>query len=141
MTQKIIVLMRHSKALDFYESGVKDDFSRPLSTQGILKAKEQASKLKTEINTAQIILVSPLLRARQTAQIVAETLAINKTEVMPQLADSMDGEYYISAVKQLAGEYQTAILIGHNPAISQAAGFYAKEFISMSAGDYKIIKM
>lgn len=141
MTQKTIVLMRHSKALDMYQSGAKDDFSRPLSQQGILKAKEQASKLKEEINTAEVILVSPLLRAKQTAKIVAETLAINKTEVITELADCMDADNYINAVKDLAEKYETAILIGHNPAVSQTAAFYKKQFISMSAGDYIIIKI
>ena len=141
MTQKTIVLMRHSKALDMYESGAKDDFSRPLSHQGILKAKEQAAKLKTEIGTAEIILVSPLLRARQTAEIVAEILDIKQIKVMAELADSMDSEHYIAAVNALAQKYQSAILIGHNPAISEAATFCAKQFVSMSAGDYKIIKL
>jgi len=141
MTQKTIVLIRHSKALDFNESGAADDFSRPLSHQGILKAKQQAEKLKAEINTAQVIALSPLLRAKQTAQIVAQTLDIKQTEVIAELADSMDTENYINAVKDLTEKYQTAILIGHNPAISQAAGFYKKQFVSMSAGDYIIIKL
>lgn len=141
MTQKTIVLMRHSKALDMYESGAKDDFSRPLSPQGILKAKEQAAKLKAEIGTAEIILVSPLLRARQTAEIVAETLGIKQIKVMAELADSMALQPYLDAVNALAQKHQTAILTGHNPAISEAASFYAKQFVAMSAGDYKIIKI
>ena len=60
---------------------------------------------------------------------------------MAELADSMDSEHYIASVNSLAQRYQSAILIGHNPAISEAATFYAKQFVSMSAGDYKIIKL
>ena len=141
MTEKTLVLMRHSKALDMYESGAKNDFERPLSQEGISKAKEQAKNLKDALGNADIIAVSPLLRAMQTAQIVAAAFnAEDKIKPFPELADSMAVNGYGEIIKALSAKHSKVILIGHNPAISALARELCGDYVSLSAGDYKIIE-
>lgn len=141
MNKKILVLMRHSKALDMYESGAKNDFERPLSQEGITKAKEQAKTLKETLGEVDIIAASPLLRAMQTAQIVAaEFNAADKIKPFPELADSMDVNGYGEIIKDLSAKHSKLILIGHNPAISALARELCGDYVSLSAGDYKIIE-
>ena len=141
MTEKTLVLMRHSIASDIYESGAKNDFERPLSQEGITKAGEQAKTLKEALGNADIIAVSPLLRAVQTAQIVAaEFKSSVKIKTAPELADSMDVNGYGEIIKDLSAKHSKVILIGHNPAISALARELCGDYVSLSAGDYKIIK-
>lgn len=141
MNKKILVLMRHSKALDIYESGAKNDFERPLSPAGIAKAKEQAKTLKETLGEVDIIAASPLLRAMQTAQIVAAAFnAEDKIKPFPELADSMAVNGYGEIIKDLSAKHSKVILIGHNPAISALARELCGDYVSLSAGDYKIIE-
>ena len=141
MNKKILVLMRHSKAADMYESGAKNDFERPLSQEGITKAKEQAKTLKEALGEVDIITASPLLRAMQTAQIVAAAFnAEAKIKPAHELADSMDVNSYGEIVKNLSAKHSKVIVIGHNPAISALARELCGDYVSLSAGDYKIIE-
>lgn len=141
MNKKILVLMRHSIASDMYESGAKNDFERPLSSAGIAKAKEQAKNLKAALGNIDIIAASPLLRAVQTAEITAaEFNAADKIKPFPELADSIDVNAYGELIKDLSAKYSKVLLIGHNPAISALARELCGDYVSLSAGDYKIME-
>lgn len=69
-----VYLMRHGIALDLKEGGVSSDADRPLSTEGREKTREVAKGLKRLGVEPSICLVSPLRRAMETAEIVANTL-------------------------------------------------------------------
>ena len=68
-----LLVIRHGIAEDaaeFAASG-KDDSRRPLTKAGKRKMKEAAAGLLEIVDTVDVIAASPLLRAQQTAEIVA----------------------------------------------------------------------
>ncbi len=72
-----LVLFRHADALNVGEAGIKTDEERPLSDKGKVRAKASARGLKALGLKPDLILSSPLVRARQTAEIVARETGLN----------------------------------------------------------------
>lgn len=69
-------LMRHYDALSNQKnflSGYPEATFNPLTRKGVLSAKQKAKALKGKID---LIYTSPILRAKQTAMIIAETLGV-----------------------------------------------------------------
>ena len=64
-----VLLVRHAIALDRDTPGISDDL-RPLTEEGVLRFKKTARAL-AELVKADLVLTSPLLRAKQTAEILA----------------------------------------------------------------------
>src|SRR2546422_11695090 len=71
-----LYLMRHGIALAQDEPGIKSDSERPLSPKGVKRLRSVAKGLARLKIPFSSFLTSPLLRARQTAEIVAQTLGL-----------------------------------------------------------------
>ncbi|MDL2264694.1 histidine phosphatase family protein, partial [Synergistaceae bacterium OttesenSCG-928-I11] len=66
-----LCLMRHGDAV-----GGFDDAARPLSAQGLLEAENAGRFLARIREVPDVICHSPLLRSRQTAEVVARVLGL-----------------------------------------------------------------
>ena len=69
-----LYLMRHGIALPQDDPSVTQDGDRPLSHKGIKRMREAAKGVRRLKIPFDGVLTSPLLRARQTAEIVASAL-------------------------------------------------------------------
>ena len=127
---KTLILMRHGQASVFTET----DGQRPLTPAGKEQTALTGQKLKQNGFTPQIILCSPLLRARQSAQEAAAAW-----NLIPQNAIELDGRLSAVGLLQFAQEqfkkYDSIMLVGHNPAISLTAGVLSDRFISFRPAD------
>jgi 2,3-bisphosphoglycerate-dependent phosphoglycerate mutase len=74
-----IVLMRHGRSRADDENKHEGRYDSPLTNIGKEQAKNTAAYLKTEYKFDKII-SSPLIRAKETAQIIGKILAINVEE-------------------------------------------------------------
>src|SRR5689334_17225849 len=63
-----LYLIRHADAAPLGEDGVTQDVARPLTTKGEDQARTLASGLRARDVHLDMLLASPLLRARQTAE-------------------------------------------------------------------------
>src|SRR3989344_5216615 len=80
-------LVRHGQDMDNAEgilNGMRDE---PLSEKGIEQATEVATKIKESGINFDHVYSSPLQRAFKTAQIITETLGINKPDVLEDLIE------------------------------------------------------
>jgi phosphohistidine phosphatase len=111
---KFIVLVRHGIAED---KGTKADADRELTDAGVEKMKEIAMALARIVPDADTIYSSPLVRAKQTAELVARAfdppLAITETEALTPRAR-------IAAFRELLSHAggETIICVGHEPNLS-----------------------
>lgn len=90
MTETILGLLRHGQTdwnIDFRLQGVTDI---PLNETGVAQARDAATVINP--NDWDLILTSPLSRARATAQIVAEENGFALAEVEPLLLERSFGE-------------------------------------------------
>ncbi|MEX0783711.1 MAG: histidine phosphatase family protein [Dehalococcoidia bacterium] len=110
-----LCLVRHGIAGDADPRRWPDDRLRPLTDEGITKMREAARGL-AEIFGAGAILSSPLLRARQTAEILMEAFDIEDLHISDALANG-DDRQLIADVEALGTSKVFAV--GHEPLMSR----------------------
>jgi phosphohistidine phosphatase len=122
-----IYLLRHGIAADLGEGGVMSDAARPLTDKGRVKMKQGAEGMRKLGLTLDLIFTSPLLRAQQTAEVVAEALGLeDKLMAIESLAP---GRGFVRGVNKKspiflelgAHQFAQALLVGHQPDMSELA--------------------
>ncbi len=119
---KTLYLVRHAKAIDA-KAGI-NDFDRVLTVEGQEQAQEVAKTLNKDMALVDIILASPAARAISTAEIIAKGLhhPTNQIKTIPKMFQpSLDD--LIEIIVNIDPQNQYAMLVGHNPTISQLAQF------------------
>lgn len=136
---KILILLRHSYALSGYEARVSSDAQRPLSPRGLEKAAQTASALKQQFKV-DLILTSPLLRAVQTAEILAAGLntSIVKESILNGMADDRDVCEFLTA--QFDTD-KTILAVGHNPCVAYVTHLLCGQVRPFSPCSYAVIDM
>ena len=110
-----LFLMRHSIA----EPTVSTDFLRNLTPEGVERAQRVSLHMKTLDLQPSIVVHSPLLRSRQTAEIVARTLMGLPLVELEEVIDADTGLLHVLA----AGQWRAPLVVGHNPGISELASW------------------
>jgi phosphohistidine phosphatase len=113
--------LRHGIAVE-PDEWTGPDFDRPLTREGIERMKCEARAIADLSLQLDVIVTSPLLRARQTAEIVADRLKLRDDIVEDErLADGFDA----GRLSEILGEHDKAgaiMLVGHEPTMSAAIG-------------------
>ncbi len=109
-----LILLRHGKAEDSNPGG---DSARELVEKGRQQARRQAKLLKHAGLLPDVVLTSPLVRARQTAHEFCKTGGVPGEIIQGWLACGMDPD---TAMKELAGflEFKRVAIVGHEPDFS-----------------------
>jgi phosphohistidine phosphatase len=116
-----LYFLRHGIAANRDEwSG--DDASRPLTSEG-RKCMEREAKGMEDLNVCpDRIITSPLKRAKETAQIVAERLHLEDKLIEDErLAGSFDAGRLAELLRDHKTD-QTLMLVGHEPDFSETIG-------------------
>src|ERR1700720_3238578 len=81
-----LLIVRHAIAFERDRHRWRDDGARPLSPAGIRRARKAAAGLKEFTKAPDRVLTSPLVRARQTAQILTDVAGWPQGEGAPHLS-------------------------------------------------------
>ena len=115
-----VLLLRHGDAVDRLTGGYARDEDRPLTDAGRDEARTAALALARLGATPDLILTSPLVRATQTAVVVADTLGLRRApEIAAALAPGADRAPLLAALPPTG----TALLVGHMPDLGELAGW------------------
>jgi len=117
----IVYLIRHAIAVPHGTRGVAED-DRYLTEEGIEKMKKAAAGLRALSVRPELILTSPLVRARQTADILKETL---DQEIPIEFADALSPSGNRKALYDILRQQAklgSIILVGHQPSLGEIAG-------------------
>jgi phosphohistidine phosphatase len=128
-----LYLIRHGLA---ETHGMKPDADRALTPAGREKMERAAKGLRKTKIKLQLILTSPLKRARETAEIVAGGLYGVKVETMPELAPGSEPSATISAIGAYRDRKEIA-LVGHQPHIGQLASLLLTGSPDLCEMDFK----
>lgn len=113
---KELYILRHGIAVEPGTPGIPDD-ERPLTARGQKRMHEIAHGLRRLDLKLDRILTSPLPRARETAEIVADVLdAENQVETAEILTAGSDVASIETWVRERAEN--RIMLVGHNPSLS-----------------------
>ncbi|MBF2025571.1 MAG: phosphohistidine phosphatase SixA [Oscillatoriales cyanobacterium C42_A2020_001] len=114
-----LYLIRHGLA---GESGsYPDDDQRPLTEEGKKKTRQVAKRLSNLGLQFDLILTSPLVRARQTAEILMDLELSKQLESEDSLADGNINRWLEWFQSWEPGKHQQLALVGHEPSLSQWA--------------------
>ncbi|MCQ2410408.1 MAG: histidine phosphatase family protein [Elusimicrobiaceae bacterium] len=137
---KTLILIRHAHALSCGEARVNSDAQRPLSPQGCQTARQTATRLQERNLKPQLLLHSPLLRAAQTAQIIAPVL-----QVPLQQANELNGFLSDNEVTDFLREqlkhHDTLAAVGHNPNVSCVYQQLTGQFVPFKPGAFAVIQL
>ena len=111
-----IYFLRHTEALEGF-----DDAARPLSEDGRSDARKLGQFLKRNGIELDGAYASPLVRARETAEIVLEHAGSAKGTRL-ELAEALTNSASLAAFQSWLGKLPAArhvLLVGHEPTISE----------------------
>lgn len=112
-----ICILRHGIAEDRDATRHPDDGLRPLTPEGRKKLKRISGFLKDAGFHADFVLTSPLVRARQTAEIAARILGlVDKVVETPHLAPEGDPGRLVDEIRRHGKG--SVLLVGHEPYLS-----------------------
>ena len=115
-----IFLLRHGLAVERGTRGFEDDATRPLTPKGRRQLRKTAAAMKQMELRFNLILSSPLLRAKQTAEIVAADLKIKKRlKFSNALAPGGDTASLFRQIERMKPVPERLLLVGHEPDLSR----------------------
>ena len=98
-----------------------DDAKRPLTDRGIARLKKEARGLARLGATFDVMLTSPLVRARQTADAIASTFDPRPSIVVVESLSPGGGYQTVLADLEKQSRRSRIALVGHEPGIGELA--------------------
>jgi len=106
-----LYVVRHGPAEDDAPSG--KDFDRALTPSGRERVRDVARALERHDEKPRVILTSPLVRAIQTAEVLAAELGVTTVETSREMAPGGDAVGLVRAL--VAQQRKRTMLVGHQP--------------------------
>jgi phosphohistidine phosphatase len=130
-----LYLVRHAIA-EPQGSAWPDDTKRPLTHRGMARMREAVRGLDAMGVDVSLVLTSPLIRARQTAEILAQGLTSTPTVELTNAL--IPGQPPARMVEALAGHSRSRslALVGHEPGLGELAAWLlgARESLPFKKG-------
>jgi len=132
-----LYLLRHGIAVDPGTPGILSDADRPLTAKGEEKLEQIAKGMAALELSFDLILSSPYLRARQTAEIVADAFSARKRiEFTDSLTPGANPKKLIEVLKRRHPAVESVLLCGHEPYLSALISY----LVSGDAGLWVVMK-
>ena len=118
-----LYLLRHGVAVQRGTPGYKNDRLRPLTPDGRRRLDAVARGIKRLGVSFDVIFSSPLVRARETAELIARGLGLDRhVSTSPHLAPDADtGRLLVEVETMLSRTSASVLLVGHEPDLSRLA--------------------
>ncbi len=125
-----LYILRHAKAGE-RSARYPDDSKRPLTLDGEKEMVRVAKGMREMELSFGLILSSPFVRAKRTAEIVAEVFKSNKLRLSKNLASGAELRSLIAELNEDYGALKNILLVGHEPGLS-------KMISRLTSGDEKL---
>lgn len=123
---KTLFAIRHAEA----QAGYSTDFERTLTPHGVAQTANTARFIADSLNAENVLFLhSNAVRTTQTCQLIREHLKSSAPIQSLQTLYNSPLQNYLQAIEQVSNNYQTVILVGHNPTISQLIAHISGELI------------
>ena len=115
-----LYLLRHGIAVEPGKAGFEHDSDRPLIPKGERRLRSAAAAMEKLELSFDLILSSPFVRARQTAEIFASELKLKKRlKFSDDLVPGGSSKALIHALNELKPAPENVLLVGHEPYLSR----------------------
>ena len=120
---KTLILVRHAKTEQLSYNSTKTDFERELKPRGFSDTELICDDLIEKDIKPDLLISSTAVRAKQTADIIADNLGIDRKKIVRErfIYDGYTTSEFIGYLSQYNNEYNTIMVVGHNPEIAMMA--------------------
>jgi phosphohistidine phosphatase len=139
-----LFLLRHGLAVERAEFHFASDHLRPLTPKGKRQLRKIAAAMRAMELRFDVILSSPLVRARQTAEIVAAEFKLEKhLGFADELKPGGEAKKIVQKISALKKVPANVLLVGHEPDLGElisllATGKFGAGFALKKAGLAKL---
>ena len=122
---RTLYLLRHAKSS--WKDASLRDFDRPLKDRGRKAAKRIGKHLAAEKLNDPLVICSPAVRTRETAEIVLKSANLRVEERFDERIYEASLRDLLQVVSEIPDDKQVVILIGHNPGFEELLAFLTGE--------------
>ena len=114
-----LIVVRHALAEDRedFAKKNKDDSLRPLTVKGKKRLKKVLDEMTQSLSSVDLIVTSPYVRAKQSAQIVQEKIRAKIVEAA-ELVPHSPPQAFVKWIKSQGADKKTIVAVGHEPQLS-----------------------
>jgi phosphohistidine phosphatase len=110
-----LLIVRHAIAFPRDAKRWSDDTERPLTQEGVKRARQAATGLKRIATRPTLVLTSPLVRARDTAMLFAQAARWPKAVECETLSPGESPEAVLEELRRQGGKSECVAVVGHQP--------------------------
>ena len=110
-----LLIVRHAIAYPRDAKRWPDDAERPLTAEGIRRARQAAAGLKRLVERPDVVLTSPLIRARDTAKVFSQAARWPEAVECDALAPQGQLDDVLEAVRRQGRKAECVAVVGHQP--------------------------
>jgi phosphohistidine phosphatase len=120
-----LILVRHGLAAEreLFERQNKDESQRPLVIKGRKRSQVMAVELKSWIQDVDLLVSSPYLRAKQTAELFRQSLVPKKYFESIELIPSAPPMAFAGWLRSNAALATKVVVVGHSPQLDLFASW------------------
>lgn len=118
---RTLYLLRHAKSS--WKDASLSDFERPLKRRGREAAQLVGERLGQEKLKNPVLICSPAVRTRETAELVLKSSKLRVEERWDQRIYEASLRDLLQVVSEIPDDKKVAILIGHNPGFEELLAF------------------
>ena len=125
---KTLYIIRHAKSS--WDNQSLSDSQRTLNARGLKDAPLMAKLLKGKKIVPDLIISSPAVRALSTAEIFADEFKYKRDKIISdeKIYEATMREL-ITTIREIKDEYNTVMLFGHNPGLSNIVNLIGNKFL------------
>ncbi len=121
---KILYIMRHGQKNESQSD--QYDYDVELTQQGVEDTIKVSQKLKEKKILPDLIISSPAIRARQTVEIISETLGYKKNIMYNAVIYQAFLNEFMESITYTFDTVDTLLVVGHNPALTELCITYTE---------------
>ena len=122
---RTLYLLRHAKS-SWSDSSLRD-FDRPLNDRGRESAGLIGKQLAAEKLIDPLLICSPAVRTRETAELVLKNANVHAEERFDERIYEASLRDLLQVVSEIPDDEQVVIMIGHNPGFEELLAFLTGE--------------
>jgi phosphohistidine phosphatase len=122
---RTLYLLRHAKS-SWSDSSLRD-FDRPLNDRGRQSAELIGKQLAAEKLIDPLLICSPAVRTRETAEFVLKNANVRAEERFDERIYEASLRDLLQVVSEIPDDEQVVIMIGHNPGFEELLAFLTGE--------------
>lgn len=136
---KKLYILRHAKSS--WDNPILADFERPLNERGITTAEFMGKLLLKNDYQADLIVSSPAVRAKETANIVKKAANFPADIRFEENIYEASPQTLLKIIAELKENLQAVMIIGHNPGLEGLIKILTSESQSLPTAGLAIIEL